>query len=415
MSVELDQLETNMHSFQRSFSVNPAALTPGHPYALTSSRRPSTVSFFEFRGIGPPSADLGHPGDVYVDLNPRLHALYWRERDIVRGVGQWKKWTALLLDKVPLHKFLVAHPWARDPESSDLYLWVDPGGVTWTSKENLCASRVQMIQRNIATIVPGTVPDVDSLVSEVLHRMLDAERHATNVPRGAVPNQRAPPSPVPNPGPHSPRAGSSFQTFRPPAAGSTPAHTPYGGTRSQNDSFRSPHPPAGFLPSGSVSFGPPSNTYPNHNNATQEMTEQERYRAAQIALDGMRRAQNAELKSKQELKQKNRELAKRPSVGYFRMNGCSHGIYPVRQKEKEVIGSMMPFCFFYPYSLASVSYHYQKRERELVAALAAAEQRSSAELEEMRAAVHALQRQAEAAQQHTQHAVLTPVAKSADK
>lgn len=243
-----------MLSFQRSFSVNPAALAPGHPYAFRSSSKPSTVIFVEFRGLGPPSADLGHPGDVYVDLNPRLHALYWR--DIVRGVGQWRRWTALLLDKVPLNKFLVAHPWARDPETSDLFLWVDPGGVTWTSKDNLCASRVQMIRRNIATTMPGTVPDVESLVSEVLRAMLDAERHAANAPRHAM-------SPIPDPRPQSPgRAGPSFQTFRPPGAGSTPFDSPYRGAQSSQ-------PPTAFLPNqygarGSVAFGPPSHTYSIH-------------------------------------------------------------------------------------------------------------------------------------------------------
>ncbi|KAJ6489856.1 hypothetical protein C8R45DRAFT_1096838 [Mycena sanguinolenta] len=231
-----------MHSFNRSFSANPALLDSGHPYPLHSSSQSCTIQFFEFRGIGAPPPEFGQAGDVYVDLTPGLHALYWRERDHVRGVGasHWRKWTALLLDTVPLHKFLVPHPWAR---SADLYLWVDPGGVTWTTKDNICASRVEMIRRNIATVVPGTFPNVEALVSEVLHRMLEAERHAT-----------------------------------------------------------------------------------------------------------MR----------------------------------------VRQKEKEVIG---------------MSYHYQKRERELVAALDAAQRRSSAELEKLRAAVYSLKRQAEAAQQETQEAV----------
>nr|GAT46420.1 predicted protein [Mycena chlorophos] len=90
------------------------------------------------------------------------------------------------------------------------------------------------------------------------------------------------------------------------------------------------------------------------------------------ALDDMRRAQGAEHRSKQELKSKSRELSK------------------LRQKEKDVI---------------SMSYHYQKRERELVAALEATEQRSSAELQEMRTVLASLQRQAESARSETQRAV----------
>lgn len=265
-----------MLSLQRSFSVIPAALIPGHPYRFKSSSTLGTVHFFEFRGFGPPSTDFGHAGDIYVDLTPRLHALYWRDRDIVRGVGagEWRRWTALLLDKVPLHKFLVSHPWARDPESSDLYLWVDPGGITWTSKDSLCSSRVQMIQRNIATFAPGTVPDVEALVSEVLHRMLNAE-HTSN----AALNHRSQ-SPTLNPMPSSPyveqtpRAGSSFQTFRLPAPGLMPIH-PHGGadshfrvqTQSPQNSFRSDHHPASFFTNEygtrSVAFGQPASTSAN--------------------------------------------------------------------------------------------------------------------------------------------------------
>ncbi|KAF7360741.1 hypothetical protein MVEN_00806000 [Mycena venus] len=396
-----------MLSFQRSFSINPVVLAAGHPYALSSSNPYCTIHFFEFRGIGPPSADFGHAGDVYVDLTPRLHALYWRERDTVRGVGagQWRRWTGLLLDKVPLYKFLVPHPWARSAETSDLYLWVDPGGVTWTSKDNLCASRVQMVQRNIATVTPGIVPDVEELVSEVLHRMLDAERHATGGTRSSSSQKRSPISNATLTSPHIEknfRGGHSLRAFPPPAANQP--HTASGShlrvqNLPQHPSFRPDNHTASFSPDGYGTRGP---VYPN---AMHQPSEQERYHAAQIALDGMRRAQNAELRSKQELKQKSRELAK------------------LRQKEKEVIG---------------MSYHYQKRERELVAALAAAQQRSSAELEEMRAAVRALKRQAEMAQHETQnavaqvqssqeelaatqreiqklHSLLPPISKSADK
>ncbi|KAJ6514277.1 hypothetical protein C8R47DRAFT_569529 [Mycena vitilis] len=324
--------------FSKSFKI-PTALAPGHPYGL----RANTIHFLEFRGIGPPSVDFGHAGDVYVDLTPGVHALYWRERDDMRGPGngQWRRWMALLLDRLPIYRSLVAHPWARDPESSDLFLWVDPGGITWTSKDILCASRAQMIQRNIAIVGPGTVPDVEGLVSEILHRMLNAERPATHAPRGVV---------------------STPYVQQIPSAGY------YGGTRTHTLDHCMPSPnPYGARSSPALSS--PSNMYSNRRN---DPIEQERYQAAERALDEMRRAQDAESKSKQELKQKSRELAK------------------LRQKEKDIIG---------------MSYHYQKRERELVTAIAAAEHRSSTQLEEMRAEAHNLQRQAESARQQTQNVV----------
>ncbi|KAJ6535937.1 hypothetical protein DFH09DRAFT_98093 [Mycena vulgaris] len=164
-----------MLSFRRTFSANPAVLAPGHPYSFDSAGKSCQVSFFEFRGTGPPTSTFGYAGDVYVDLTPGSHALYWRDRH-GRGPGQWRRWTALLLDRVPLYKYLISHPWADDPQESDLYLWVDPNGITWTSRAEICASRVLMIQKNVATITPGERhPDVEALVSEILMKMIDVE------------------------------------------------------------------------------------------------------------------------------------------------------------------------------------------------------------------------------------------------
>src|ERR1700761_655839 len=118
-----------MLSFRRTFSANPEALTPGHPYSLDNSKKSCQVPFIEFRGTGRPSSTFGYPGDVYIDLTHGSYALYWRDRH-GRSPGQWRKWTALLLDQVPLYKYLISHPWAHDPQTSDLYLWVDPTGVT---------------------------------------------------------------------------------------------------------------------------------------------------------------------------------------------------------------------------------------------------------------------------------------------
>ncbi|KAJ7064649.1 hypothetical protein C8F01DRAFT_1366936 [Mycena amicta] len=315
---------------QRSFVVDPSVLATGHPYSVNPGSTSCTIQFYEFRGIGPPSSDFGQAGDVYVDLNPRLHALYWRERSPRSGSsapGSWIRWTNIILDQVPLYRYLTPHPWTRHAESSDLFLWVDPAGVTWTSTAALCASRVKMIQQGVAPVEPGTMPDVQALVSQVLRHMIDAERERPTKstddrrwPHGS-PSRRSSISIAGSPQNH--RRSSVTLPFRP-----TSSHGP-----------RSPPPPQ-MLAAGGHSSSPYtrpallSEYSPRPGSSSPYPMYVERDSPDMRALDDMRRAQGAEFKSKQELKLKNRELAK------------------LRQKEKDVI---------------SMSYHYQKRERELVA------------------------------------------------
>ncbi|KAJ7191929.1 hypothetical protein GGX14DRAFT_578521 [Mycena pura] len=341
-----------MHWLQHSFSVNPAVLAPGHPYTVYPGSKSCTIHFYEFRGIGPPSADFGHAGDVYVDLNPRLHALYWRERDVVRGGdGPWMRWTAFRLDQVPLYKFLVSHPWAltRHSEASDLYLWVDPGGVTWTSKDELCASRKKMNQRNIATVAPGTVPDVQALISEVLQRMVYAERNDVGRPHDvSVHGERTTPSPIFRPRTSIEpihRAGSSSLPFRPPPI-------------RQQESSQSPVPPAQSPGLQAQFHSAPSSYFPS-------------------------------------------EYHSHPPGGSHPPSYAYHGQMQRPQEDERHRHASDDHA---AQKGAAVSYHYQKRERELFAALVATEQRSSTELEEMRAAAQALQLQAQAAQEQTQRA-----------
>ncbi|KAF7325588.1 hypothetical protein MKEN_00408400 [Mycena kentingensis (nom. inval.)] len=352
-----------MPPLQHSVIVHPGILAPGHPYLANGSA--CTVRFNEYRGTGPPTSDFGNAGDVYVDLNPRLYALYWRARSIA-GNGPWMRWTHILLDQTPLYQYLAPHPWVRHPETSDLFLWVDPGGVTWAAKDAICASRAKMVNRGIAAVAPGTIPDVQGLVSEVLQHMLAAEKTRHSRSSGVFgPDDRKLPLPqaslswnhgaVVNVKPPASRRSSISVTSPPPMASNNRRSSvtlPFrpsgggGGQRSpsvQRSTTPTPQGMPGYtryaegyaLTSSINPYSVPSTT------PTESMQ----------TLEEVRRAQGAELKSKQELKLKNRELSK------------------LRQKEKDVI---------------SMSYHYQKRERELVAALAAAEQRSSAELEELR-------------------------------
>ncbi|KAJ7661255.1 hypothetical protein B0H17DRAFT_1094379 [Mycena rosella] len=424
-----------MLSFRRAFSVNPAVLAPGHPYSFDSAGKSCQVSFFEFRAMGPPTSSFGYAGDVYVDLTPGAHALYWRDRH-GRGPGQWRRWTALLLDRVPLYKYLITHPWADDPQESDLYLWVDPHGVTWTSRAEICASRVLMIQKAVATIKPGERhPDVEALVSEILMKMIEAEDQTTLPPiqdkrdrysgtspqlpslSRSIAEQRershssgsrpSPPEthfrprePLPSPS-NSPSArrrtlpspvhfgpGPS-STKRPPSPLYTPSHYPRHPARIRPPSPppppasdpRHPHPittaepfhrqaPTPYPdypvagpsnPRAQESPPPPPPLNPHPGATEQELRES-------FAWNEMQRAQYAEAHFKRELRLKNRELSK------------------FKKKEKDVI---------------SMSFMYQKKEQELMEALASVEQRSHAELEEQRAAVRAAQRKVEEAEQQT--------------
>ncbi|KAJ7148665.1 hypothetical protein C8R43DRAFT_513881 [Mycena crocata] len=419
-----------MLSFRRTFSVNPEALAPGHPYSFDDSGKTCLVSFFEFRGTGPPSSNFGYAGDVYIDLTPGSHALYWRDRH-GRGPGQWRTWTALLLDRVPLYKYLISHPWANDPQESDLYLWVDLTAVTWTSRAEICASRVLIIQKGIATIRPGERnPDVEALVSEILVNMIEAEDHRTLPPiqdkrdrysgasqpslgfsrsladpggrsqtsprlyaaAGAFQFRERPPSSS-----HSPptRPGTAPSSVFLTGPGSPPLHSPPASYTAPHHN-RQPAPPVSPHPFTSsdarhsiTSAEPfrrqtsavyqdypvagPSNPRPRepspqnpHPGATEQDTRES------FAWNEMQRAQYAEAHFKRELRLKNRELSK------------------FKKKEKDVI---------------SMSFMYQKKEQELMAALASVEKRSHGELEEQRAAVRAAQRQVEEAEQQTRDAV----------
>ncbi|KAJ6523485.1 hypothetical protein DFH09DRAFT_198037 [Mycena vulgaris] len=299
-----------MFSVQRSFSIDAAVLAPGHPYAVKPSPSASTIHFFEFRGIGPPSTGFGHAGDVYIDIDPRLRALYWRERG--SGAGRWRRWTALLLNKVPLHGYLVSHPWVRSPEASDLHLWADPDGVTWNSMDGICASRAQMIQHNIATVAPRSTPDVEALVSEVLSRMLEQEKTDQYSSHGRS-QTTSPPTlhriwqkPLHE---QIPRANSSSQSFHhisalPGPAGLLaiePQRSGNRNTQTTSELFRPSRHHASSPHASYSGFVPSMQRIPLTGN-------EEAIRSAEIALEKMRQAQDAEIRSKRKLRQVKREL-----------------------------------------------------------------------------------------------------------
>ncbi|KAJ7513107.1 hypothetical protein B0H11DRAFT_2182357 [Mycena galericulata] len=244
------------------------AFSSNHPYSLDLTASSCDIVFLEFRGTGPPPSNVGSAGDVYLDLTPGLYGLYWRDRN-ADGSVEWKRWTALLLDKVPLYKYLTPHPWAASAQASDLYLWADPNGITWTSQNNICSSRVFMVQKNIGTVVPGRPFVIEALVSDVLHKMIETEhRRSSQHPhsRGGEPTSYAA---SPPPGLHSPT--------RPDSNNSSTFH-PFPRTSRESPSS------------------------PSSNVSTQDRLS--------LATEEMNKALRAEEQMKQQLRAKTRELAK---------------------------------------------------------------------------------------------------------
>src|ERR1700676_82967 len=95
----------------------------------------SKVYFFEYHGLGAPSADLGTVGDVYLDVTPGRYRVYvhctlWEPHDFKENV---KSGCGLCWD-------MVQHPFLPDAR-----LWISQGKLTWfvwtgTEKENMCGS-----------------------------------------------------------------------------------------------------------------------------------------------------------------------------------------------------------------------------------------------------------------------------------
>ncbi|KAJ7136771.1 hypothetical protein C8R44DRAFT_976254 [Mycena epipterygia] len=418
-----------MLSFRRSFSVSPAALASGHPYTVDPSAPACAIPFLELRGIGPPAWNFGSAGDVYLDLSAGLHALYWRDHSPHNATASaWRRWTALILDKVPLHDFLISHPWAKSPMTSDLYLWMDPYGITWTSQDNIRSSRVSMVQRNIGRPTPGSPVEIEALVSHVLRTMLETESQLSFTgppgnPRLPRPAQPRSPPPAPRastiysqrsqtPGPFNvaantlPRIQSLTRHATAAAHSSFPPGNPRlpfnaaANTLPRIQSF-TPHatpPPHSMQPHRQL--GQPSRTVdPSHSGRSSDDpsdtwqstssspvshgTAQDRASdtwqstssspishgttqdRASLATEKMTRALQSEELWKQKLRAKTRELAK------------------FKHEEKELI---------------AMSYRHDKRVRELTAKIAAAELKSAEEMSAAQEALLAVRRQADAVQ-----------------
>jgi hypothetical protein len=74
-----------------------------YPYRL-DPKQPDKIPYFEWRGRGPPPADIGLPGDIFLDLTPNKPALF------ARTEGVWFQWVG----RYTTESQLIAHPHLED-------------------------------------------------------------------------------------------------------------------------------------------------------------------------------------------------------------------------------------------------------------------------------------------------------------
>ncbi|EDR05093.1 uncharacterized protein LACBIDRAFT_294980 [Laccaria bicolor S238N-H82] len=79
--------------------------------------------FSEFQGPGPPAAELGSPGDIYIDTTEGKHALY------ARYPNKWKEWRKMRAGTIDTSS--IPHP---DFPNRILGIMVNSGNIGWFSK-----------------------------------------------------------------------------------------------------------------------------------------------------------------------------------------------------------------------------------------------------------------------------------------
>ena len=79
--------------------------------------------FSEFQGPGPPAAELGSPGDIYIDTTEGKHALY------ARYPNEWKEWRGMRAGTIDTSS--IPHP---DIPGRVLGIMANSGSIGWFSK-----------------------------------------------------------------------------------------------------------------------------------------------------------------------------------------------------------------------------------------------------------------------------------------
>lgn len=126
-------LKPNITCRLRSFKHHyPLELEPSFKYTLPANG--FDVHFHEFRGLGPPPADIGCPGDVYIDTTEGSLALH-----VAMQRRKWKRWTGHIVEfsgaRGGRHTFGFDHPLVRDRT-----LWCTSKSVVWYAHNTLRSS-----------------------------------------------------------------------------------------------------------------------------------------------------------------------------------------------------------------------------------------------------------------------------------
>jgi hypothetical protein len=97
-----------------------------YPYFASRSIRSQgnacTIHYVEFRCASNPPSDIGHPGDVWIDLTPDKFALY------AKVGADWKKWPGLFAHD----DSLIVHP-----HVPTRVLWCTKRCVTWLNRKSI--------------------------------------------------------------------------------------------------------------------------------------------------------------------------------------------------------------------------------------------------------------------------------------
>jgi hypothetical protein len=126
-----------------------------------------TIHYVEFRCASTPPSDIGHPGDVWIDLTPDKFGLY------AKAGADWKKWPGLLAHD----DSLIVHP-----HIPTRVLWCTKRYVTWLNRKSILSDwathRAEFSNDEAAH--DGLRPE------NVIGRMLTHEGHTSQKPDSAV-------------------------------------------------------------------------------------------------------------------------------------------------------------------------------------------------------------------------------------
>jgi hypothetical protein len=106
---------TNFTYSRRHFYVNADQLPSSVPHSNAIPDRFQS-SFLEFRSLGPPPADIGHPSDVWIDTTPNSYAIY------AKTLLVWVRWGGRYIENGSL---------IRHPYFPTLCLWCTKNEVVW--------------------------------------------------------------------------------------------------------------------------------------------------------------------------------------------------------------------------------------------------------------------------------------------